>query len=84
MLTPTIHLGGDRREQLQDDACDAILAVRVAIRALEKIYPNGRNYYPQGPGAIGHAMTDYRTMIAKLESVLAEIDDLAIAICDAD
>ena len=83
MLTPTIHLNGDRREQLQDDACDAILAVQDAIRTLAKIAPNGRNYYPQGPRAIEDATTDYMVMLAKLESVQSEIDDLAIAICDA-
>ena len=84
MLTPTIHRNGDHREQLQNDACDAIRAVQDAIRAIAKIAPNGRNYYPQGPGAIKDATDDYMVMVAKLESVLTEIDDLAIAICDAD
>jgi hypothetical protein len=57
MLTPTIHLNGTSREALLRGFADAADAVRDALAAVQATYPNGRDFYPQGPGAITQAMT---------------------------
>jgi hypothetical protein len=82
MLAPMIHLNGSPQERLLDAAISAGEAVLQAIVAVTGVAPNGRDYYPLGDAAHGEALTAYRGMLAKLESVKAELDALAAAIAD--
>jgi hypothetical protein len=73
MEYPTIHLNGTSRKELLSQFCEAHSAIGRAIDAMHKATPHGRDYYPQGDGAIDRARTDHASRIAKLAEVQAEI-----------
>jgi len=77
MIHPTIHLNGTSEESLLDGVCEAGKAVRQAIDALYACAPNGRDYYPQGANAFALATEEHRSRIARLTSVLDELQALA-------
>jgi hypothetical protein len=79
MLTPTIHLNGTSREALLRGFADAADAVRDALAAVQATYPNGRDFYPQGPGAITQAMGEHRQRVQTLEELRAQFLALAEA-----
>ena len=77
-LLPTIHLNGTSPQDLLDGYRAAMDAVQAAGEALAKCGPNGRDYYPQGPDAIGVAADQHRM---RREAVMAVYDELvALAI----
>lgn len=59
MMKPTVHLNGTSKKELLQGLLDAIHALHVAEEAVGKSYPNGRDYYPQGPDAILKAVAEY-------------------------
>ncbi len=83
MRTPTIHLNGTGKDALLDQATDACDALESALEAMSAAAPNGRDYYPQGPAAIGEAMREQEGRIAAVRSVLSQYRALAEAIADA-
>ena len=82
MTLPTIHLNGDTAQTLTDGYSTAMIAVRDAIEVVCKTYPNGRNFYPQGPQAITAAMEEHRSRLVRLEEIAKELEELAIH-CDS-
>lgn len=66
MKFPTIHLNGTGGEALMSDLIETNNALRAAIAALEKMAPNGRDYYPQGNDAISEASKEHRARIDAL------------------
>lgn len=82
MTKPTIHLNGTMSADLYDGYTAASDAVRAAIQALAKTGPHGRDYYPQGNGVIFHAVDEHSNRMAMLESVRAELDELACGILE--
>jgi hypothetical protein len=77
---PTIHLNGTSRESLVSDLRNALQALEAAEKALQHIHPNGRDYYPQGPGAITEAMEQHMARVGKLYEVRRELRAIAEAI----
>lgn len=82
MMFPTIHLNGSSPKDLFENACEALGALRKAISAVEATGPNGRDYYPQGDGAIKTAVCEHASRIERLRSVIAELEELAEHITD--
>lgn len=82
MMVPTIHLNGTGRKSLLDDANAALDAVRRAVEQVSMVYPNGRDYYPQGDRAIDRALAEHNDRVERLQSVLVELADLRDAISD--
>jgi hypothetical protein len=80
LMTPSVHLNGSSKEHLVEDLCAAGDAVRLAIEKLEWAAPNGRDYYPQGPGAFPQALREHVARVAHLRGVLAELEEIAQAI----
>ncbi len=76
MKKPTVHLNGTSAERLIDGYVAADNALRSAERALEESAPNGRDYYPQGDGAIGQAIKEHVARVEKLRAIRAEIQEL--------
>jgi hypothetical protein len=74
---PTVHINGTSKQELLEQYISACTALRNALVTLSSIYPNGRDYYPQGPNAIHEAMEQHSNRMAKLRAVLAEIEQLA-------
>ncbi len=83
VIAPTIHLNGSGRQRLLDQCMDATQALVGAIDAVNAMSPNGRDYYPQGSGAIAVATGEHLARLRKLEEIRAEIAALAEAIADA-
>jgi len=68
VITPIIHLNGDRREALMAQLEHAYHAVSAAMDALRQCAPNGRNYYPE-VGRFDKAETQYEGRMAHLRAV---------------
>jgi hypothetical protein len=83
MMRPTIHSNGTPQSALLDAHCTAMNAIRDAIEALAEIAPNGRDFYPQGEGALGIATREHIDRCQALRSVLGELEEIAEYICDA-
>jgi hypothetical protein len=81
MTTPTIHLNGTSRESLLDGYRNAADALRGAIAALQQTAPHGRDYYPQGDNVLYVATDEHYARLEKLQQVLNEINELALAVC---
>jgi hypothetical protein len=77
LTVPTVHLNGTSRKELLKQIEDAHAAVRNAIDKLCAAGPNGRDYYPQGPQAINHAVDEHSVRVQKLVSVQRELEELA-------
>ena len=73
MRIPTIHHNGTPREQLIDQVETAVCAMTDAITALERMAPNGRDYYPQGPEAITEAVAEHRARLSKARDLVKEL-----------
>ena len=79
---PTVHLNGDTQETLLRQVTDAMEALYVAIEAMYRAGPNGRNFYPQGPQAFRLAAEEHEKRIAVVRGVRDELAVIAEAIAD--
>lgn len=79
---PTLHLNGTAKDNLLEPLQEAIEAVRNATAAVISTYPNGRDYYPQGPEAIGKAMELHKSRLDRLHDVRSELEQMAEGIMD--
>ena len=84
MMVPAIHMNGTSGEALLEQNTGAAEAARELLRALVVAAPNGRDYYTQGHGALLLAEAEHVSRVARVESVLAELGELAEAIADAN
>jgi len=82
MKHPTIHLNGTHPQDLYEQLSRAIQAIREAESKLTEAYPNGRDYYVQGAGAITEAVVEHRARLLKLASVREELEQLIEPIAD--
>jgi len=80
VIIPTIHLNGTSKQELLEQALEANFHLRKALHALTEMYPNGRDYYPQGTEAYAQARKDHDARISAVTQVLKEIDELAFEI----
>jgi hypothetical protein len=76
MTKPTIHMNGTHPRDLYDAYFEAAHALRTALEKVAASGPNGRDYYPQEPGAIHIAQDEQEARLAKLREVLSEIEEL--------
>jgi hypothetical protein len=72
-MIPTIHLNGTSREELIRQLRVAGEALLEARRALENTAPHGRDYYPQGKGAIQQAQTEHYERLRRIDDVYEEL-----------
>ena len=77
MTLPTIHLNGSNASDMLDGLMEAMVTMRLAISHVGKVGPNGRDYYPQSPGAIHVAMDEHESRLERLRSVLKELEAIA-------
>lgn len=77
LMIPTVHLNGTSKDALIETYCDAIDALHAAGRKMAETYPNGRDYYPQGNGAINKAMDEHADRMARLKAVITELETIA-------
>lgn len=80
MMTPTIHLNGTSRDALVSAYLIAIHRIEGALSAMRDTVPNGRDYYPQGAGAIEMAIAEHLRRMKAIEAVRDELAQIAEAI----
>jgi hypothetical protein len=80
IITPIIHLNGDRKDTLVANLEQAYQAVMQAMDTLRQCAPNGRNYYPE-PGRMQQAEAQHRRRQTHLQAVL---DDLVAEVAQID
>ena len=78
MTKPTIHLNGTGAEDLLEGYRTAMEGVSNAQNAMRAAWPNGRDYYPQGPDAINVAIREHAVRLLKLEEIHADLTELAV------
>ncbi len=80
MILPSIHSNGTSKDRLLLALTEASDALDTAYEMLKKTAPNGRDYYPQGPDALGMATAEHMDRLKRLDAVKSEIDALTVAI----
>jgi hypothetical protein len=76
LAIPTIHMNGTSRAAIIEQLETAHTAIEAAIRALEQAGPNGRDYYPQGAGAIQEALRQHANRLHNLSAVSKELAEI--------
>ena len=82
LLVPAVHLNGTGEKSLLDSIEKAHHAAREAYDALRETAPNGRDYYVYSPEAYDRARTEYLDRMTAIDSVIQELEALAIGIQD--
>lgn len=77
---PTIHMNGTSPEALRDDYAEAAEAVRDALRRVQKIEFNGRDYYPV-EGSFQKAQGEHVARLKLLQIIADELMEIAVH-CD--
>ena len=78
LTLPTVHMNGTGARSLTEQYLVAANAVTGAIHDCHESAPNGRDYYTQGGEALPLAEKEYWDRIDRLESVLEELNVLAL------
>jgi hypothetical protein len=73
-------LNGTHPEALQEAIREASSALREALEKLAETCPNGRDYYPQGDGALRVALAEHAARMEHLRTVDRELLTLFEAI----
>lgn len=82
MKYPTVHLNGTSGEALFEQNYEASKAIREALEVLREAAPNGRDYYPQGPGAFEQAVTEFRKQSKTLYDAQKYFEAIALNVQD--
>lgn len=82
MIKPSIHLNGTSAEELFQQLCDALGAVRHLLATLEAAAPNARDYYVQGPDAYAQALNEHRDRVQHVVVVRRALEELAEHVAD--
>lgn len=83
MRTPTVHLNGTSRDELDSQLGRARETLRLALDALHDATPNARDYYPQGEDAFREAAAEHAARVSAIRRVLADIGAMHEAVIDA-
>lgn len=79
---PTVHMNGTSKAELLETLGEASEALDAAFRAVKQTGPNGRDYYPQGPGEMTRAVTEHESRLRRIDDLKAEIEALLDGIHD--
>lgn len=70
---PFIHLNGTSRETLEEQVSTAYRAILNAVKALEGMHPNGRDYYSKGDAALTRAVNQHQSRVDRLVAIKDEL-----------
>jgi len=80
MIAPTVHLNGTSKGALLEQLAQAIASIGGAMAALAEATPDGRDYYVQGPSALGDALGAHGLRQRKLLEVKQELMEIYEAV----
>jgi len=73
LAVPTLHLNGSYGPDLCRAYQDAVSAVYAALNVVAQSAPHGRDYYPQGDGALRQAQAQHDARLGHLRQVADEL-----------
>lgn len=73
MITPTVHLNGTSRADLDKQYEDAYRALGEVVDVVQRAAPNARDYYVQSPDAYTQARDEHVARLKKLQDVRDEM-----------
>lgn len=73
IVLPIVHLNGTSAQELIEQRCEMINALHDAGKALARMAPNGRDYYPK-PGLMDQAVKQHDRRMKTLKELIEEID----------
>lgn len=79
LILPIVHLNGTSKNDLIEQHCEAGRALRDAMKALENMAPNARDYYPI-PGRFEQARAQFERRYQAVRAIYDEIQAETIAI----
>lgn len=82
LITPSVHLNGDSKATLIDQATDVRVACKVLLDALSNAVPNGRNYYVQKDNPLEKARDAHHERMLVVDKISKEFLQLAIDISE--
>ncbi len=80
IVVPVINLNGTSPDQLIAECMEAREALRVAISALNRMMPHGRDYQTEPRGVYESAAAQHRQRIAKVQTIYDELQFIALAV----
>jgi hypothetical protein len=80
MILPTVHINGTNCNELVRQQLAVVNAGRQLLAALREATPNGRDYYPQGPQALGEAQEQHAARLAFINDLVEQCQDVAVVI----
>jgi hypothetical protein len=80
---PTVHINGTSGDDLVAQVRGAGEALWSALAAMQEASPNGRDYYPQGDGALTEAGAEYADRVNRVYSVWQEYQEILEALSDS-
>jgi hypothetical protein len=80
VMIPRVHWNGTSKEELLRRLRESALVVRNVMNVVSYTAPHGRDYYVIDDDAIVIAMKQHRARMAKLESVAAELEEIALGV----
>lgn len=83
MIYPTVHHNGTHPNDLLAQITEAATELTKALGALQNAAPNGRDYCPQGNGAITTAIGEHNARVAAVTKVIKELEDIGMHIIRA-
>ena len=81
-ITPSVNLNGNDQRELLQGYLLAIHTMRAAISYTAMTAPHGRDYQTAPKGDLAAAMAEHRSRLARLESVMDELERLAEHVSD--
>jgi hypothetical protein len=79
MLRPTLNINGTSADDLIEPRRDAYDALQAAIKALQQVTPNGRDYPGDNDQCVADRQTHY-TRLAAITAIATEIVAEAVLI----
>lgn len=73
VIVPVVHLNGTSRDALVSQANAAVMALDIALGALQLAAPHARDYYPLGNGAYTRAEAEHRSRYERVSSARDEL-----------
>jgi hypothetical protein len=83
IIKPTININGTSARELLEQQVTAITTLRAAISTVQAAAPNGRDYQTALPGMFHLAQVGHADRLARLESVMSELEQIAEHISDS-
>ncbi len=79
---PIVNLNGTSATMLLEQNLTALRGLQSALSLLCEAAPNGRDFQTAPMGTFARAQSEHITRIARIESVMSEIETIAMNISD--